>query len=323
MLCISRKETDPYFNIAAEEYFLKEKTDEFFMLWCNKPSVIVGKHQNAMAEINHAYINEHQIPVIRRISGGGTVYHDDGNLNFTVIAKGDRKQLVNFRKFTQPIIDVLHQLDIAAEFGEKNDIRVGEKKISGNSEHVWRDKVLHHGTILVSSNLERLNESIRVKEEMYQDRAIKSNRSTVANINEFLQAPISLNRLQDKIMDYMLQTVDGATKYELNASDKKQIQLLARNKYTSWEWNFAYSPAYTYVRKFHYAGKDILLELKVEKGLIRSVDLVNMEKMYQNELNGMLYGIRHEQQTIRKLFSEKTNYEIPDKLVKLLLQNLF
>ena len=129
MLIINRPQTDPYFNIAAEEYLLKQMEEDCFMLWQNQPSIIIGKHQNSLAEINYNFVKENNIPVVRRISGGGTVFHDLGNLNFTFISKGEKEKLVNFKKFTQPIIEVLNQMGVPARFEGKNDLRVSGLKI--------------------------------------------------------------------------------------------------------------------------------------------------------------------------------------------------
>ncbi len=154
------------------------------MLWQNLPSIILGKHQNTLAEINYSFVKENNIPVVRRISGGGTVFHDLGNLNFTFISSGEKEKLVNFRKFTQPIIEVLNHMGIPACFEGKNDLRVNGLKISGNAEHVYRNKVLHHGTLLFSADLNYLNQAIKSVPERFKDKAVQSVRSKVANITD-------------------------------------------------------------------------------------------------------------------------------------------
>jgi len=174
MLIVNRPHTDPWFNIAAEEYFLKNFQEDIFMLWQNEASIIVGKHQNTLAEINYPYVKENGIPVIRRISGGGTVFHDLGNLNFTFIQNGEKGKLVDFRKFTDPILAVLNKMGVPAVFEGKNDLRVDGLKISGNAEHVFKNRVLHHGTLLFSSVLNDLGKALKVKTDRFTDKAVKS-----------------------------------------------------------------------------------------------------------------------------------------------------
>lgn len=151
-LCINQPNSDPYFNLAAEEYFLKNFQEDFFMLWRSWPSVVVGKHQNALAEINHEFVRLHQIPVARRLSGGGTVFHDPGNVNFTFIRNVANISEVNFKIFTIPVIEALKKLGVEAYTTGRNDLLIDGKKISGNAEHVHRNRVLHHGTLLFDSH---------------------------------------------------------------------------------------------------------------------------------------------------------------------------
>ena len=156
MICIADHRTDPYFNLAAEEYLLKSKNEDYFMLWRNEPSIVVGKHQNALAEIDLLYAREKGFKVARRISGGGTVFHDLGNLNFSFISNGEEGKLINYRKYATPIVEVLGMLGIEATFSKRDDILIEGMKISGNASHVYKQRVLHHGTLLFSSDLSDL-----------------------------------------------------------------------------------------------------------------------------------------------------------------------
>ena len=146
MYCITSNNTNPYFNLAAEEYFFREFKENIFMIWQSEPAVIVGKHQNTLAEINYEYIRNNNIKVARRLSGGGTVYHDQGNINFTFIVNGKEGKLVNFNRFIEPVINFLNNLSVNAEFQAKNNIIVNNRKISGNAEHIYKERILHHGT---------------------------------------------------------------------------------------------------------------------------------------------------------------------------------
>jgi len=185
MLIINDLRTDPYFNLAAEEYALKNFKADCFMLWRNEPSIIVGKHQNTLAEINLDYVKKRNIKVGRRLSGGGAVFHDLGNLNFTFISTGAQEnRLVDFRRFTMPILEVLQNLGIEAVFEGRNDLTIHGRKFSGNAEHVWKNRILHHGTLLFSSVLTDLSEALKVDPLKFRDKAVKSIRSRVTNISK-------------------------------------------------------------------------------------------------------------------------------------------
>ena len=186
MLCIKDSHTDPYFNIAADEYALKYLEDDCFMLWRNEPSIIVGKHQNTLAEINVDYVMKNNIKVVRRISGGGAVFHDLGNLNFTFVKNAGEDAQGDFRKFTQPILDVLQSMGINAKFEGRNDLTIDGKKFSGNAESIWKNRVLHHGTLLFSAVMTDLSAALKVNPLKFQDKAVKSVRSRVTNISEHL-----------------------------------------------------------------------------------------------------------------------------------------
>jgi lipoate---protein ligase len=299
MLIIENNSIDPYFNIATEEYLLKNFTDDFFILYQNTPSVIVGKHQNTLAEINYHYIKENKIPVVRRLSGGGTVYHDLGNLNFTFIKNaGNDKNLVDFKRFTEPIIQVLKQLGVDACFEGHNDIRVNGLKISGNAEHVFKRRVLHHGTLLFSSDLNILNESIKVPLIRYADKAVKSVRSTVTNIKDYLTEQISTDEFKSMIIQYIKSSNQDTVSYSLNSTDIDSIQKLVTEKYSTWEWNFGYSPDYHLSNKIKIDNQDVAFLISVEKGSIKSVQITGIDQ--GKSLEKILSGIKHSETDVRE-----------------------
>jgi lipoate-protein ligase A len=192
MHIIKRHNTDPYFNLATEEFVLKNWDEDSFMLWRNAPSIIVGKHQNTLAEINVEYVKHNNIPVVRRLSGGGAVFHDLGNLNFTFIQNGKAERLIDFRKYTEPILEVLEKMGVAAKFEGRNDLTIGGRKFSGNAEHIWKTKILHHGTLLFSSHMSDLTQALNVDPLKFQDKAVKSVHSRVTNISEHLSEPMDV-----------------------------------------------------------------------------------------------------------------------------------
>lgn len=305
MLLIQQTSTNPYFNIASEEYLLKNFMDDIFILYRNEPSIIVGKHQNTLAEINLEYVKRNKLNVIRRLSGGGTVYHDLGNLNYTFISNGSEGNLVDFKKFTQPIINVLQRLGIDAKLGGKNDIRVGDKKISGNAEHVYKNRVLHHGTLLFSSDLDELNESIKINPNTYSDKAVKSIRSEVANITEFLKEPITITEFADLIANHIKQAFPSGKNYQLNINDIKKINELVDTKYSMWEWNFGYSPTYTLNKKVIVGNEVIEVKISVENGLICSIkldgDILDKKKLL--EIENLLTNCPHDIDAIKEKIS--------------------
>jgi lipoate---protein ligase len=296
MLLISNNNTNPYFNIASEEYLLKEFTDDIIMLYVNEPSIIIGKHQNAFAEANIRYTTENNIPVIRRISGGGAVYHDIGNLNFSFITNGREGQLVDFRKFTNPIIDILQKSGVGARFEGKSDIRLNGLKISGNAEHVFKNRVLHHGTLLISTDLNKLSNALEVAPNKYRDKAIKSVRSKIINIGNLLKSS------DDKFMELQKQlfryagNLQETNKYSFSINDRENIEKLIEQKYGTWEWNFGYSPAYEFCNNTLIGGKATKIRLYVEKGIIKEADIKEIKKLQE-----ALTGIQHQYSEINKV----------------------
>ncbi|MEI6823567.1 MAG: lipoate--protein ligase [Bacteroidota bacterium] len=327
MLFINRNSTNPYINLATEEYVLKNFDDDCFMLWINEPCIIVGKHQNAIAEINIDYVKENNIPVIRRLSGGGTVFHDLGNLNFTFIKKENQQTNIDFKKFTQPIIDILNTLGIEAQHSNKSDITINAKKISGNAEHIWKHKTLHHGTLLFSSNINTLREAIKVKSGIYHDKAVKSNRSEVTNISEYLKKPLTIIQFYDLIIDNIKSKYSDIHLYELTKDDLIKIEELVETKYNTWKWNFGYSPNYTVKNTINTnSGKTITIELLIKDGLINEINLSGnyLDDDTKNILEVELKGIPHEEKGIISIIQKclLNNNKIEIK-IKYLLEGMF
>lgn len=240
-----RKSTNPYFNIAAEEYFIKNSREDICMLWINEPSIIIGKHQNAYSEINYSFVKENKIPVIRRISGGGAVYHDLGNINFSFIQHIENNNKVNFNQFTSIIINMLRDTGINASIGKRNSIFIGDKKISGHAEHLFKDKILHHGTLLFDTNLEILNNSLNPTKK-YSTKALESVRSEVCNILPYLEKEISITEFAIIIKNWLLNHFIECKEYIITDNDIIQIEQLVENKYQKWDWNYGYSPSYSF-----------------------------------------------------------------------------
>lgn len=273
MLCIKHHSTDPYFNIATDEYIFKHIKEDCFMLWRNDNSIIVGKHQNTLAEINLDYVKENNIKVVRRLSGGGAVYHDLGNLNFTFTRTSENEDMVDFRRYTKPILEVLLSLNIDAKFEGRNDLTIEGKKFSGNAEHVFKNKVMHHGTLLFSSEMKDISGALKVNPLKYKGRGTKSVPNRVTNISEHLKEPLSLETFTTKVLNYILETFPNAKMYEFTEKDLAEIKKIRDEKYATWEWNFGRSPEYNFQQGMRTEGGIIEVHLDVEKGIIKKAQI--------------------------------------------------
>ena len=321
MLYIYNKNTNPYFNLAAEEYILKKFQEECFMLWRNEPSIIIGKNQNTLAEINLDYVRQHKIPVVRRLSGGGAVFHDLGNLNFTFIVNEDVSSFSDFQRFTQPIIDVLRKLSINAEFSGRNDITIDGKKISGNAQYYYKNRILHHGTLLFSSSITDLSAALKVRPVKFEDKGVKSVSKRVTNISEHLKEPITIEQFIDLIMNHIREQTGGSEMYEFTQEDIKKIEKLVREKYSTWEWNFGTSPDYKFKNEKKFAGGTVEVNLNVEKGIIKNVKICGdfFGKYDVSEVENLLKGVKHSEEEIKKVLS---NIDINDYLANITVDNL-
>ncbi len=307
MLCIKHHSTDPYFNIATDEYIFKHLEEDCFMLWQNDNAIIVGKHQNTLAEVNLDYVKEKSIKVVRRLSGGGAVYHDMGNLNFTFTRTGDdESEMVDFKRYTQPIIEVLQNMGVNAEFSGRNDIVIDGKKFSGNAEHVFKNKVMHHGTLLFSSNMPDISGALKVNPLKYKDRAVKSIPKRVTNIQDHLKEKISVEEFANRVMDHIVATFDDCKPYEFSQDDLDKIQALKEEKYQTWDWNFGYSPTYDFKQGVKTDGGLIEMNMNVKKGIIQDVkihgDFFHVRDIAQIE--EALENIPHEETKIREKLSQ-------------------
>ena len=308
MLCILSPNTNPYFNLASEEYLLKHFQEDLFFLYRNTPSIVVGKHQNTLAEINLPFVQEHEILVARRISGGGTVFHDLGNLNFAFFTSGKEGELVDYKRATLPILEALKEMGLEARLGKRNELLLKGLKISGTASHVFKQRVLHHGTLLFSSEMGKLSAALKSDQQNFTDRAVKSHRSRVTNISDHLAEAMDVEMFQERILDHMLRTFKDASPYLLSQSDIFEIKTLRDSKFSTWEWNFGYSPKYHFFRSISFPAGLLELHMNVEKGVIKELKILGDFTSLNDItlLENMLVGTIHDPETIRIKLSETT-----------------
>ncbi|MCB2288204.1 lipoate--protein ligase [Clostridium sp. CS001] len=292
MIYIKNDSNNPHFNLALEEYFLKTfNGEEYFILWQNEPAIIIGRNQNTIEEINKDYVEKNNIKVVRRLSGGGAVYHDLGNLNFTFIVQANKTNVNNFKKFTDSIVDSLDKIGIKAEFTGRNDITIEGKKFSGNSQYYCKDRLLHHGTILFNSDLSVVQNALQVKASKIESKGIKSVKSRVTNVYPYLTEKVSVKEFKEILLHSIFEYKDVPYKeYVLQQSDIDKIQTMADEKYATWDWTYGKSPKFNMEKSKRYPFGELNIKLDVKDGKVESMgiygdffankDLSNLEKSF-------------------------------------------
>ena len=272
MLYLESPTRDPYFNLALEEYLFEElgRRRPCFMLWQNDNTIVVGKYQNTAEEINQAFVDAHHIRVARRLSGGGAVYHDKGNLNFTFIVDQADAPGLNFKIFVEPVIQALARFGVHAEFTGRNDLTIDGMKFSGNAQYARRGRLLHHGCIMLDSNLTSVADALRVKEAKFDSKAVKSVRSRVTTINAHAPAPISMEDFKGALKECAMASgeLEPCT---LTEEDLAAIRKLRDEKYATWAWNYGFSPAYDMRREMKFPAGLVTAHLSAEGGKIKAV----------------------------------------------------
>ena len=305
MLLINNTNTNAYFNLAMEEYFLKNTNEDIFLLWQNENSIIVGKNQNTLSEINYDYVKENNIKVVRRLSGGGAVFHDLGNINFTFISCNDNS-FSDFKKFTMPIVDALKELNVNAEFSGRNDLLIDGQKFSGNAQYNYKNKVMHHGTLLFSSEINNLSNALKVKPSKFQGKSVKSVKSRVTNISSHLDKEMTVLEFKDYLMDFINKRDENSHFYELNDKDIESINKLVEEKYSTWEWNFGYSPKYSLYNELKYPGGNVEFSLDVHDGLIKDIkffgDFFGKEDI--SFIENKLRNVKHNEYSIKSALED-------------------
>ncbi len=290
--------TDPRVNLALEEYLLRhvDTEEDILLFYINEPSIIIGRNQNTLEEINHEYVREHGIHVVRRLSGGGTVYHDLGNLNFSFITKYAPSNFRNFRKFTKPVIEVLHEMGVSAELSGRNDILVEGRKISGTAQYSTSRRMFSHGTLLFNAQLEHVSEALNVKMSKITSKGIKSVRSRVANISDFMNEPMTTEEFRQRLLEGIFAGANPIPQYHLTQVDWAGVHQLVEERYAQWDWNYGRSPKFNVQRTHRFPFGEIDARIDVQHGTIESIkfygDFLGNGEMA--DLEAALTGVRYD-----------------------------
>lgn len=310
MKYIKNLSTSPFFNLALEEYVLKhiDSQDDYFLLWQNEPSIIVGKHQNTVEEINSNFVKENGINVVRRISGGGAVYHDLGNLNFTFIVKNVKREAIDFKRFAEPIVKTLEKFGVKAEVSGRNDITIEGKKFSGNAQHFYKKRLLHHGTILFDSDLEVLQQALNVKADKFKSKGVKSVKSRVTNLVSYLPENVDIDEFKsvliETIFEYFGKEYD---EHKLQEEDYDKINKLVEEKYSTWEWNYGESPEFNFKNSKRFKGGKVEVLLDVKQGIIANCKIYGdfLGLVDINEFQQKIKGIKYDEQEVFEFLKQQ------------------
>ncbi len=316
MKFIENTSIDPHYNLAFEEYIFKylNADEDFVLLWRNGPSIIVGKNQNTVEEINMEFVKENNINVVRRVTGGGAVYHDLGNLNFSFIAKADSNEKIDFKTYNVPIINALEKLGVRCELSGRNDLVIDGKKFSGIAQSITKGKVLNHGTLLFDSKLETLSKALNVKRDKIESKGIKSVESRVTNIKAYVKQDADVlefkNLLLNNIFEYFNEPIKT---YELSKEDKENIQKMVDERYGTWEWNYGRSPKFNYKGYKRFEGGCVEARLQVENGLVDNCKIYGdfFAKGDIAVLEDRLKGIKYDIDEVKKSL---TDFSVEDYL---------
>ncbi len=324
MIYVINKSNSCFFNHAAEEYLMKKFDDEVFMLWINKPSILIGRNQNTLSEINYDYIRDNKIDIVRRLSGGGAVYNDFGNMNFSFITHRDceNRQVKNgFEKFALPVISALQSLGVNAIFTGRNDIVIDGKKISGNAQYLQKDKLLHHGTLLFDCDMTGLSSALKSKALKIKDKGIKSIGGRVTNIRPHLKKDMTLEGFRDYLKNYIIDTHEIEKVIEFDKNAIEEIKKISKERFETWDWNYGKCPVYTYENSVKHPSGLIEYNLNVEESIIKDISIYGDFFGEKNikELELALIGSRHQKEELENCLK---NIDIGKYIKGLTVENL-
>ncbi|HEO5040116.1 TPA: lipoate--protein ligase [Streptococcus agalactiae] len=328
MKYIVNTSNDPAYNVALEAYAFQKLTDidEIFILWINEPAIIIGRHQNTIQEINKEFIDKNGIHVVRRLSGGGAVYHDLNNLNYTIISNNTQEGAFDFQNFSKPVIDTLAKLGVKAEFTGRNDLEINGQKFAGNAQAYYKGRMMHHGCLLFDVDMSVLGQALKVSKDKIESKGIKSVRARVTNIVDHLSDKITVQEFSDAILAQMKEEYPEMDEYVLSDAELSEIQAMRDNQFATWDWTYGKAPEYTIERGVRYPAGKITTYANVENSTIKSVkifgDFFGVKPV--DDIEKMLEGVRYDYKDVlaalktvdtSQYFSRMTPEEITKAIV--------
>ncbi|HGI3325795.1 TPA: lipoate--protein ligase [Streptococcus agalactiae] len=328
MKYIVNTSNDPAYNVALEAYAFQKLTDidEIFILWINEPAIIIGRHQNTIQEINKEFIDKNGIHVVRRLSGGGAVYHDLNNLNYTIISNNTQEGAFDFQTFSKPVIDTLAKLGVKAEFTGRNDLEINGQKFAGNAQAYYKGRMMHHGCLLFDVDMSVLGQALKVSKDKIESKGIKSVRARVTNIVDHLSDKITVQEFSDAILAQMKEEYPEMDEYVLSDAELSEIQAMRDNQFATWDWTYGKEPEYTIERGVRYPAGKITTYANVENSTIKSVkifgDFFGVKPV--DDIEKMLEGVRYDYKDVlaalktvdtSQYFSRMTPEEITKAIV--------
>mgnify|MGYP000956186103 CR=1 FL=1 len=310
MIYINNTSTNPFFNFALEYYLMNEKKlpeNTVFLFWRTEPTLMIGRYQNTIEEINEKYVKKNKINVIRRISGGGTIYTDLGGWQYSFITKGKAEQ-IDFNKYVTPIVEALNKIGVGAEFNSRNDLVINNRKFSGNAQCMISDYTLHHGSLLFNTDLGEMIKSITVDEYKIISKGIKSVKERVTNIADHLKEPMD----SMKFKELMVQSVMRGSKneYKLTDEDIRRVNEISKNKFEMWEWNYGKSPKFNITKTGRFNGGKMEFKLDVNGGIIERCTVYGdfFGTVDINSFCNVLMGCKYNKESIKEAL-EKNNMQ--------------
>ncbi|OTG48173.1 lipoate--protein ligase [Streptococcus agalactiae] len=328
MKYIVNTSNDPAYNVSLEAYAFQKLTDvdEIFILWINEPAIIIGRHQNTIQEINKEFIDKNGIHVVRRLSGGGAVYHDLNNLNYTIISNNTQEGAFDFQTFSKPVIDTLAKLGVKAEFTGRNDLEINGQKFAGNAQAYYKGRMMHHGCLLFDVDMSVLGQALKVSKDKIESKGIKSVRARVTNIVDHLSDKITVQEFSDAILAQMKEEYPEMDEYVLSDAELSEIQAMRDNQFATWDWTYGKAPEYTIERGVRYPAGKITTYANVENSTIKSVkifgDFFGVKPV--DDIEKMLEGVRYDYKDVlaalktvdtSQYFSRMTPEEITKAIV--------
>ncbi len=270
MKYIPNEVTNAHYNLALEEWVLENlKDDIYILLWRNDNSIIIGRNQNTAQEINQAYVEEHNIDVIRRPTGGGAVYHDLGNLNFSIVADAENAVHIDFELYTQPVLRALREMGVDVQLSGRNDITIDGKKCTGLAQRISNNRILHHGAMLFDTDLTTLSKALNVRRDKMESKGVKSVVSRVTNIKPYVKEDVDVIGFRELLKKAMFHEYDEVPEYHLNEEQLAEVKKLQEEKYDTWEWNYGRSPKTNFQNDKRFEGAGVLdIRMDVKDGVI-------------------------------------------------------